>query len=559
MGVNVIKNSLLIKNANIVDGSGEEAFKGDVSIEDGIISDIGNINGEFETIIEADGLTLTPGFIDIHTHFDPQLCWDGYATPSIEHGVTTVVTGNCSLSLAPIRNGGEEKIISMFQVIEDIKKPTFEEAVPFSWETFGDYLDHIKPNLGINVGALIGHSAVRLYVMGGDSQKREATDAEIKQMCEIVENAMEQGALGVSSSYVDVDENLHPVPSRFSCKKEKIALARAATKTGRGVWQVVPYFIDMKTQLKNIEELGDISLATGIMCTFQPVLSTPDAPKAEQIMEALQKQRERGAKVYGQTMPRCFDLNMRLSETSMLLFGMPTWKAIMDLPFCDRKSAFLDPENQKKLVNEASSAQGMSSTLPLLKIGEVYSEKNQKYQGKSLMEIAEDESKEIGQIILDIAIEDDLRTEFQLVDVLNSDKESVSYLIMSELCHFGASDAGAHITQFCGTGDTTHLLEHYVRETQKMTLPKAINRMTKEVAEDWGIHNRGEIKKGKAADLVLFDMNNVGIADEAFVRDFPGEASRYMRYSKGYKYVLVNGSIVYQNDKYTDIKSGEVV
>ena len=201
----------------------------------------------------------------------------------------------------------------------------------------------------------------------------------------------------------------------------------------------------------------------------------------------------------------------------------------------------------------------MSSTLPLLKIGEVYSEKNQKYQGKSLMEIAEDESKEIGQIILDIAIEDDLRTEFQLVDVLNSDKESVSYLIMSELCHFGASDAGAHITQFCGTGDTTHLLENYVRETQKMTLPKAINRMTKEVAEDWGIHNRGEIKKGKAADLVLFDMNNVGIADEAFVRDFPGEASRYMRYSKGYKYVLVNGSIVYQNDKYTDIKSGEVV
>ena len=155
--------------------------------------------------------------------------------PSIEHGVTTVVTGNCSLSLAPIRNGGEEKIISMFQVIEDIKKPTFEAAVPFSWETFGDYLDHIKPNLGINVGALIGHSAIRLYVMGQDSQKREATDDEIKQMSEIVETAMQQGALGVSSSYVDVDENLDPVPSRFSCKKEKIALAKAATKTGRGV------------------------------------------------------------------------------------------------------------------------------------------------------------------------------------------------------------------------------------------------------------------------------------------------------------------------------------
>ena len=553
------KNSLLIKNANIIDGTGNDGFNGDVSIEDGFITDVGNIEGNFETIIDAKGLTLTPGFIDIHTHFDPQLCWDGYATPSIEHGVTTVVTGNCSLSLAPVRDGGEDKIISMFQVIEDIKKPTFDEAVPFSWETFGEYLDHIKPNLGINVAALVGHSAVRLYVMGEDSQKREATDEEIKQMCEIVETAMENGALGVSSSYVDVDENLHPVPSRFSCKKEKIELARAATKTGRGVWQVVPYFIDMKTQLENIEELGDISLETGIMCTFQPVLSTPDSPKAEQIMEALQKQRDRGAKVFGQTMPRCFDLNMRLSETSMLLFGMPTWKSIMDLSYDNRKEAFSDIEKQRILVEEAKTAEGMSAALPMLKVGEVYSEGNKKYVGKYLIEIAQEENKEIGQVILDVALADDLRTEFQLVDVLNSDKESVSHLITSELCHFGASDAGAHITQFCGTGDTTHLLEHYVRETQKMSLPKAIFRMTKEVADDWGIKDRGVIEKGRAADIVLFDINSVGISDESFVNDFPGEANRYMRYSKGYEYVIVNGSVVYQNNKYTNEKSGQVV
>ena len=554
-----MKNSLLIKNANIVDGTGSDAYIGDVSIHDGIISDIGKVDGDFENTIDANGLTLAPGFIDIHTHFDPQLCWDGYATPSIEHGVTTVVTGNCSLSLAPIRDGGEEKIISMFQVIEDIKKPTFDAAVPFSWETFGEYLDHIRPNLGINVGALIGHSAVRLYVMGEDSQKREATDDEIQKMSEIVEIAMEQGALGVSSSYVDVDENLHPVPSRFSCKKEKIALARAATKTGRGVWQVVPYFLDMKTQLENIEELGDISCESGIMCTFQPVLSTPDAPKAEQIMEALQKQRDRGAKVFGQTMPRCFDLNMRLSETSMLLFGMPTWKSIMDLPSNERKEAFSDKDKQKSLIKEASTAEGMSAALPMLKIGEVYSDQNEKYYGKYLMEIAQEENKEIGQVILDIALADDLKTEFQLVNILNSDKESVSHLITSELCHFGASDAGAHITQFCGTGDTTHLLEHYVRETQKMSLPTAIFRMTKEVADDWGIKDRGVIEKGKAADIVLFDIDNVGISDEVFVNDFPGEASRYMRFSKGYEYVLVNGSIVYQDSKYTDVKSGVVV
>lgn len=270
-------------------------------------------------------------------------------------------------------------------------------------------------------------------------------------------------------------------------------------------------------------------------------------------------ERDRGAKVFGQTMPRCFDLNMRLSETSMLLFGMPTWKATMDLSVEQRRDAFSDKENQKILVEEAKNAQGMSAAIPMLKVGEVYSDKNKKYSGKYLAEIAKSEKKEIGQVILDIALEDDLKTEFQLMDVINSDKESVSYLIMNELCHFGASDAGAHITQFCGTGDTTHLLEHYVRETEKISLSTAVHRMTKEVADDWGLFDRGEIKKGKAADLVLFDINKVGISNEVFVNDFPGEASRYMRYSKGYEKVIVNGSIVYENNKYTDIKSGTIV
>ena len=315
----------------------------------------------------------------------------------------------------------------------------------------------------------------------------------------------------------------------------------------------------MKTQLRNIEELGDISLETGIMCTFQPVLSTPDAPKAEKIMAALQKERDRGAKVFGQTMPRCFDLNMRLSETSMLLFGMPTWKAIMDLSIEERKESFADKEKQKILIEEAKSAQGMSAALPMLKVGEVYSTQNKLYKGKYLIEIAESEGKEIGQVILDIALEDDLKTEFQLVDIINSDKESVSYLIMNELCHFGASDAGAHITQFCGTGDTTHLLEHYVRETKKISLETAVHRMTQEVANDWGLHDRGVIENGKAADLVIFDIDKVGISKEAFVSDFPGEASRYMRYSKGYETVIVNGSIVYTNNDYTDIRSGKIV
>jgi N-acyl-D-amino-acid deacylase len=282
---------LVFRNALIVDGSGSPGVVGDLAIRGDEIVAVGSFDGEAEQEIDASDRVLAPGFIDIHTHFDPQLCWDGLATPSIEHGVTTVVTGNCSLSLAPVHPEGIAKVISMFEVIEDIKKRTFDAAVPFSWETFPEYLDHIRENLGINVGALIGHSAIRLYVMGEDAQKRAATQDEIEAMCAIVEEAMAAGALGISSSYVDIDENMDPVPSRFAELDEKIALCKAMAKSGRGVWQVVPYFPELPKQLANIAELGEISRAAGIMCSLQPILSSPDSPNAQESIDALEKER----------------------------------------------------------------------------------------------------------------------------------------------------------------------------------------------------------------------------------------------------------------------------
>ncbi|MDH3643998.1 MAG: amidohydrolase family protein, partial [Gammaproteobacteria bacterium] len=294
---------LVIRNARIVDGTGAPEQHGDVAIKDGRIHSVGEFAGSADSELDAGGKILAPGFIDIHTHFDPQLCWDRLATPSIEHGITTVVIGNCSLSLAPVKDGGSDKIVSMFGVIEDIKKPTFDEAVPFSWESFEDYLNFIRPDLGINVAALIGHSALRFYVMGAASQERAATPEEIAEMCRLVEEAMAAGAAGISSSYVDRDENMHPVPSQFAELDEKIALAQAMAKSGRGVWQVVPNFIEPEKQLANIVELGDISIAAGIPCSLQPVLSSPTDPNASEILGALEKEKARGARVYGQVMP----------------------------------------------------------------------------------------------------------------------------------------------------------------------------------------------------------------------------------------------------------------
>jgi len=549
---------LLIKNGSVIDGTGSATKHADLGIKDGVIVSIGQLEGDALETIDAKDLVVSPGFIDIHTHFDPQLCWDGHATPSIEHGITTVVTGNCSLSLAPIKGKEDaDKIVSMFGVIEDIKKTTFDEAVPFSWQSFPEYLDHIRPKLGINVGALIGHSAIRLFVMGPESQEREATQEEISKMCEIVREAMRAGALGISSSYVDIDENGDPVPSRFAGFDEKVALAQAMGESGRGIWQVVPYFPDMKQQLDNIRELGDISLAANVPCSLQPVLSSPTSPNAEELIEALEKEQARGARVFGQTMPRCFDLNMRLSETSMLLYALPRWKKIMDLPREQRLEQF--KEQKSELVNEMKDAKGMSGSIPFLKVGSVKSDENQRYQGQYLGSIAQEENKELGEVILDLSIRDNLDTEFQLQNVINADKQAVAKIVSHPLCHFGASDAGAHITQFCGTGDTSHLLQHYVRETSTFSLEEAIHKMTGELAVDWGLADRGTLEEGKAADIVIFNSDTVSVGKEEFVDDFPGEARRYVRKSEGYDVVIVNGAIAYQDGRYTETLNGRVV
>ena len=548
---------LVLRNARVVDGTGAAEFAGDVAISDDRIAAVGKVTEAGARELDVRGRVVAPGFIDIHTHYDPQICWDRLATPSLEHGVTTVVMGNCSLSLAPVRPGDAAKLVAMFSRIEDIKAPTFAAGVPFTWESFGDYLTHIRDGLGLNVGALVGHSALRYYVMGTASQERPATDPEIAAMCALLEDAMAAGAIGLSISYVDIDENMVPVPSRWADEREKTALCQAMAKSGRGVLQTVPYFIDIEEQLKNIAELGRLSRASGVLCSLAPIVSSPVSGDAwRRSLAALEAERDLGGRVYAQSMPRTFDLNMRLSETSFLLYGLPTWNRLMSLPIGERIAAFGDAANRKTLV-----AEGMRIA-PLLmasSVGEVFSERNRSLAGRSLLQIAGERGVSLPDVMLDVALADELQTEFCIRGVIHADVDSVAEILSHPLVHIGASDAGAHIAQFCGAGDTCYLLERFVREHKRMSLEQAVHRLTGELARDWGIAERGEIAVGRFADLVVFDPETIARGPERFVGDVPGDANRYVRDAAGIDAVIVNGALTVERGKYTDARAGRII
>ncbi|MEN3975276.1 amidohydrolase family protein [Emcibacter sp. SYSU 3D8] len=550
---------IVIRNGLIVDGSGGKPFAGDVAIADGRILAVGSFAGEAKQTIDAAGKVIAPGFIDIHTHYDPQLCWDRLATPSLEHGCTTVVIGNCSLSVAPIRDkAAAQKLVSMFRVIEDIGDATFEAGVPWSWESFPDYLDHICQGLGINVGALVGHSVLRLYVMGDAAQERAATDAEIAEMVRLLKQAMEAGAIGLSTSYVDVDENMKPVPSRYADMREKLALARAMVETGRGVMQTVPFFLDPVKQIECIDELAQISRETGIMCTLAPIVYSPMGTLWQDSLDRLTAVREGGANVYGQSMPRPFDLNMRLSENSFLLLSMPSWAKALKMGLSARLEYFSDPATQEILVKEMSAGQIMAA-FGNLRVGRVSHPDNKRFENRPLAEVASELGVSLPRAMIDIALRDDLDAEFQLVGAIHGDENFVAKILDHPACLVGASDAGAHIAQFCGAGDTCYMLSRHVRDRGDMSLERAVHRMTKEVADAWGIGDRGLLKPGMAADVVVFDPATIDRGEEIFVHDVPGNANRYIRHPTGIDAVIVNGALTVRDGGYTAARAGLIV
>jgi N-acyl-D-aspartate/D-glutamate deacylase len=549
---------LIIKNGLIVDGSGLPAFAGDVAISDGRIRKIGKLNAPAKHSVDAQGKVIAPGFIDPHTHFDAQLLWDGACKPAVEHGVTTVVPGNCSLSLAPLKAEHRNKLVGMFNQIEEMPLKAFDVGVEWDWETFAEFVERLERDLTINVAPLVGHSVLRLWVMGDAAMERAATPEEVTQLQALLRECLEAGAVGLSTSFIDMDETLKPVPSRYADAAELDALAAVLGEYGR-MLQIVHEFFDADVSVARVDALANLSLKHGIPTTLSPVLvNTNDTIVTDKIMARVREHVAMGARVWPQVQTRPIDISFSFEVPSLLFIRMRGWYAIMRHgTHDDIVKAFSDPERRPELVREAAS---MNSMWEQLVLRQVQTANNQALVGMKLVDIAANRNTGIVDTMIDLSLEEDLQAHFLFADMGHSDAQKVAALLRDPLVHIGASDSGAHIMSFATFGDTGYLFSKFVRDEASMSLESAVKKVTYDVANIWGLPERGLLQEGYVADITIFDPDTVDRGPEYYVQDVPGEGSRYVRDAIGIDTVIIGGEIAYQQQAgYTGSKRGQVL
>lgn len=552
---------LVIRNGLICDGSGAPAYRGDVGVRDGRIVAVGEVTGEARETVDAGGRVIAPGFIDPHTHYDAQLVWDGLAQPSLEHGVTTVMPGNCSLSLAPLRAEHRDLLGATFRKIEEMPKNAFDAGLTWTWESFADYLAAIRGGLGVNVAPLAGHSLVRLWVMGLDARERAATDAEIAEMQRLLSECLDAGAVGLSGSWVDIDHELRPVPARLAEPKELDALCATLGEKG-GILQIVPEFWDADLLCARIDLLADLSRKHRIATTFSPLFDSNAAPELVGIaLNRVRLQTAHGARVVPQMQTRPIDLSFDLGAPMSTFATLPGWWAMTLLPHEEKIAQLRDPARRAALAAEMDHFM-----MPIglqIDFADSYVKRMGKVDpalmGRRVGDIAAERGCHIAEAIIDIALADDLATSFGLDAIGHNDDAKIATMLADPLIGIGAGDGGAHVTNFATYGDTGYLFSRYVRGFNAMPLEMAVRKLTHDVAQVWGLRQRGLLRPGYAADVVLFDPETIDRGPEISVEDLPADGFRYIRRASGIDRVFVNGALAYSQDAgYAPARAGVI-
>jgi N-acyl-D-aspartate/D-glutamate deacylase len=549
-------HDLLIKGGRVVDGTGRLAFAADVAVAGGRIAAVGESLGEAARVIDAGGLVVAPGFIDPHTHFDVQLLWDGAARPALEHGVTSIVPGNCSLSLAPLKAGDRPALVGMFQQIEEMPPEAFTEAFEWTWEDFAGYRRALERRLAINVAPLVGHSVIRLWVMGAGANQRAARPHEIAAMQDLLRECLDAGAVGLSTSFVDVDAHGRPVPSRFADFAELDALSAVLGEFGR-MLQIVPEFYDTDITIARIDQLAELSLKHGIPTTFSPVFDSQLTPEAApRQLARVEEQFARGARVWPQMQTRPIDISFSLLRPSLFFARLPSWMRTLRQPLPERLKALRDPAAVERLIADAGPDGGeMLFGSLVARGGDALPDA---LAGQTLGEIAKARGEAPARALITLSLEHGLDVAFIAASRGHDDTGRIGPMLASPHVHIGASDGGAHIASFATYGDTGYLFSEFVRRAGAMSLEQAVKKITADTAEIWRIKDRGALKAGLAADIVVFDPDRIDRGEEKAVFDMPGDGMRYVRRSIGVRTVVVNGEVAWADGAYTDAQAGQI-
>jgi N-acyl-D-amino-acid deacylase len=560
---------LVIRNGLVVDGSGLPGFKGDVAIAGGRIAAIGNVGAADARTLDARGRVVAPGFVDPHTHFDAQLCWDPHAQPSVEHGVTAIVPGNCSLSLAPLRASQRDAFIRMFRQIEEMPAEDFGVGVDWKWgESFPAWTEYLtKKGLGVHVAPLVGHSVIRMFVMGDAAQQRVASADELAAMCRVLDESLEGGAVGLSTSFVDMDESLRPVPSRWGHAAELDALCGVLGKH-RKLLQIVHEFYDTELTIARIDQLAALSLKHGIATTLSPLFHNEALPDmVPRVLGRVEEQWKQGARVWPQVQTRPIDISFTLGTRSLIYLSMPTWYGVSLLPNRAAKiAAFEDPATRAKLVREATPDPNDAFQRVVRRdfgdttVRQVHDPRNKGLEGKTLSEVARERGSNVAETMIDLALSEDLYTWFARLNVGHRKDDEVGAMLAHPHVHIGAGDGGAHIGAFATYGDTSYLFSRFVRKTRALRLEDAVKKLTFDPCSIWGLGQRGLLKAGYAADVVVFDPETIDRGPETAVNDLPSGGMRWTRPALGVDAVVIGGALAYSAaGGYTDARRGEIV
>ncbi|MEQ8693544.1 MAG: amidohydrolase family protein [Pseudomonadales bacterium] len=554
---------LVIKNGMVVDGSGGARYRADVAIQDGRIAKIGRVNDKGRQTIDAEGHVVSPGFVDGHTHMDAQVFWDPIGSCSCYHGVTSVVMGNCGFTLAPCKQEDADLVFRNLERAEDLSRDAMLAGIDWSWETFPQFLDAVDAlPKGINYAGYIGHSALRTYTMGERAFTDVAGEDDVRRMQQLVKEAMHAGAIGFSTSrtfnHTTADDR--PVASRLADWQEVRAIVNAVGETGKGIFEIAGEAPgrDPERIREYHERLRDLAVESGVTQTWG-MFSVKVAPDFwRPYFDLLDETAAAGGRMYAQVHSRALN-NILSFESNLPYDKWDVWKDIRALPLAEQQARLQDPTLRAKLVEVANQ----EYTGPRIVGAElrppdwdyVFPMDDMVYDKPSMAQLAREKGVDPVELMIDMALERDLKMFFR-TPIANEDQDHVLEMIKHPRSVVTFSDSGAHVSQIMDSSLQTHLLSYWVREKEALSLEEAVRQITYNTATLWGLHDRGLLREGMAADVVVFDPDTIGPQMPEVLNDLPAGAQRLKQTAAGILNTVVNGEILLTENEHSGATPG---